>query len=109
MSAPIVHFPTPVSCDLDFSPVEVARGLRHLPGLVFLDTSGADFEESRPDANHSLIAARPVRQKYCPDKSELQKEIELAMNAAQPSSQGMSPETQATLSTALPALRGKPR
>lgn len=45
---------------LSLSPVEVARGLAHLPGLVFLDSSAADLEGFRRDARFSLVAADPV-------------------------------------------------
>jgi len=62
MSAPNVHFPAPVARDLCLAPAEIARGLRHLPGMVFLDTSTADLERApRADARHSLVAARPTR------------------------------------------------
>lgn len=40
----------------------VARGLRHLPGVVFLDSSSSDEGQFiRPDARLSLVAARPRR------------------------------------------------
>ncbi|MCB1231575.1 MAG: anthranilate synthase component I family protein [Verrucomicrobiae bacterium] len=48
------------SRDLSLSPVEVARGLSHLPGLVFLDSSVAENEAFRRDARFSLVAAEPV-------------------------------------------------
>jgi len=41
------------------SPVEVARRLRHLPGLVFFDSSG--YRPSSGGAQVSVIAARPRR------------------------------------------------
>jgi para-aminobenzoate synthetase component 1 len=47
-------------CDLALTPVEVARGLAHLPGLVFLDSSVAEAEPYRSDARFSLVAARPT-------------------------------------------------
>jgi para-aminobenzoate synthetase component I len=47
-------------CDLALTPVEAARGLAHLPGLVFLDSSAAEAEPYRPDARFSLVAARPT-------------------------------------------------
>ena len=51
-----VQAPQPV--ELDMSPMEVAAGLQHLPGLVFFDTSGNI--PSRSHAPVSIIAARPV-------------------------------------------------
>ena len=51
-----VQAPQPV--ELDMSPIEVAAGLQHLPGLVFFDTSGNI--PSRSHAPVSIIAARPV-------------------------------------------------
>ena len=54
--------PVPRRCDLAWSPVEVARGLGHLPGLVFLDSSAADLDSDRRDARFSLVAARPVEE-----------------------------------------------
>lgn len=50
----------PRPCDLPWSPVEVARGLGHLPGLVFLDSSASELDSDRRDARFSLVAARPV-------------------------------------------------
>ena len=47
------------ACDLSLTPVEVARGLAHLPGLVFLDSAAADHEAFRRDARFSLVAALP--------------------------------------------------
>jgi len=44
--------------ELAMSPVEVVEGLRHLPGVVFFDTSGN--LPSRCHAPVSIIAARPV-------------------------------------------------
>ncbi len=41
------------------TPVEVAGGLRHLPGLVFFDSSGHPTASADPPI--SVIAARPVR------------------------------------------------
>jgi len=51
-----VQAPQPV--ELDMSPMEVAAGLQHLPGVVFFDTSGNI--PSRSHAPVSIIAARPV-------------------------------------------------
>ena len=51
-----VQAPQPV--ELDMSPIEVAAGLQHLPGVVFFDTSGNI--PSRSHAPVSIIAARPV-------------------------------------------------
>jgi len=51
-----VQAPQPV--ELDMSPIEVAAGLQHLPGLVFFDTSGNI--PSRSHAPVSIIAARPM-------------------------------------------------
>lgn len=48
----------PVRLDL-LTPVEVASSLRHLPGLVFLDSSGNHASSGAPPV--SWIAARPVR------------------------------------------------
>ncbi len=63
MSVPKTERVTPTqsleSRDLDLSPVEVARGLAHLPGLVFLDSSAAEIEAFRRDARFSLVAAEP--------------------------------------------------
>ncbi|MEI7957142.1 MAG: hypothetical protein WCJ66_18420, partial [Verrucomicrobiota bacterium] len=42
------------------TPVEVARLLRHLPGLVFFDTAGHLPGSGGPAV--SLIAARPLRE-----------------------------------------------
>ena len=50
----------PQPCDLTATPVEVARALGHLPGVVFLDSSAAEIESDRRDARFSLVAARPV-------------------------------------------------
>lgn len=45
--------------DLDLQPIEVARGLSHLEGLIFFDSSGNLSEKnSKP---FSMIAAEPVR------------------------------------------------
>jgi len=41
------------------TPVEVAGGLRHLPGLVFFDSAGNPTASAGPPV--SIIAARPVR------------------------------------------------
>lgn len=41
------------------TPVEVAAGLRHLPGMVFFDTAGNLPSNPRPPV--SVIAARPLR------------------------------------------------
>jgi len=49
---------TPRPVELAMSPVEVAEGLQHLPGMMFLDTSGNI--PSRSHAPVSIIAARPV-------------------------------------------------
>jgi para-aminobenzoate synthetase component 1 len=51
-----VQAPQPV--ELGMTPVEVAAGLQHLPGLIFFDTSGNI--PSRSHAPVSIIAARPV-------------------------------------------------
>ena len=48
----------PQLLELNLSPAEVADGLRHLPSLVFFDTSGNLPSRSR--APVSIIAARPV-------------------------------------------------
>lgn len=46
--------------ELDATPQEVARGLCHLPGMVFLDSSIAEESgANRKDASFSLIAALP--------------------------------------------------
>ena len=42
------------------TPIEVARRLRHLPGLVFFDTAG--HLPGSGGAAVSLIAARPLRE-----------------------------------------------
>lgn len=47
-------------CDLALSPVEVARGLVHRPGLVFLDSVAAEAEPYRSDARFSCVAADPI-------------------------------------------------
>lgn len=49
---------TPQAIELAMSPTEVAAGLRHLPGLVFFDTSGN--LPSRSHAPVSIVTARPV-------------------------------------------------
>ena len=46
--------------DLTLTTCEVVRGLSHLPGLVFLDSSSADMESSRRESRFSQVAARPV-------------------------------------------------
>ncbi|NNE93445.1 MAG: aminodeoxychorismate synthase component I [Verrucomicrobiales bacterium] len=51
---------TPVSVELDATPVQVARGLRHLPSLVFLDSSSAETGDFRKDAALSIVAAQPA-------------------------------------------------
>lgn len=48
----------PGRVDLEMSPVQVASALRHLPGMVFFDSSGN--LPSRCHAPVSIIAARPV-------------------------------------------------
>ncbi len=46
----------------DLSPARLAAELRHLPGLVFLDSSSSDAPEAEsPAGRYSLIAARPSR------------------------------------------------
>ncbi|MCB1092570.1 MAG: anthranilate synthase component I family protein, partial [Verrucomicrobiae bacterium] len=56
---PVETAPELRPCDLALTPIEVARGLSHLPGLVFLDSSAADSEPYRADARFSLVAAAP--------------------------------------------------
>ena len=63
-ASPVMLPPTkdlaPRWCGFSEPPVAVARGLRHLPGLVFLDSSCSDEGQSiRTDAGLSLVAARP--------------------------------------------------
>ncbi len=52
---PTVASLTPKPIDLELSPVVAARGLRHVPGLVFFDSSSAEN-----DASISMVAARPT-------------------------------------------------
>ncbi|BDS07708.1 aminodeoxychorismate synthase, component I [Oceaniferula spumae] len=52
-----VEAPRPV--ELNMTPTEVAASLKHLPGLVFFDTSGN--LPSRSHAPVSIIAARPIK------------------------------------------------
>lgn len=49
---------SPCKVDLGMTPVEVAAALRHLPGMVFFDSSGN--LPSRCHAPVSIVAARPV-------------------------------------------------
>ncbi len=52
--------PDIIDIKLDAPPEEVARGLCHLPGLVFLDSSIAEESDTnRKDAAFSLVAALP--------------------------------------------------
>ncbi len=48
---------TPQLTKLDATPAMVARGLRHLPGLVFFDSSSTASGNNSPI---SIVAARPV-------------------------------------------------
>jgi para-aminobenzoate synthetase component 1 len=61
--------------ELSMTPMEVVEGLRHLPGVVFFDTSGN--LPSRSHAPVSIIAARPVRvvRGDIEDVSDLREEI----------------------------------
>ncbi len=72
--------PAPRALDLSLSPVEAARALRHLPGLVFLDSSAAEIEAFRRDARFSLLAARPVERLsgdffHPPDRDHLRERL----------------------------------
>ena len=52
------HVFSPKRIDLQLEPIQVAAGLRHLPGLVFFDSAGN--LPSRRSSAVSIIAARPV-------------------------------------------------
>jgi len=53
--------PNIIEIELDASPDQVAEGLRHLPGMVFLDSSIADNSDSAgKDAAFSLVTACPT-------------------------------------------------
>lgn len=53
--------PSITGVELDATPDQVARGLSHLPGLVFLDSSIANgADTNRKDATFSLISALPT-------------------------------------------------
>ncbi|MGY8644256.1 MAG: anthranilate synthase component I family protein [Verrucomicrobiales bacterium] len=54
---PKIASSTPQLIDLDATPAMVARGLRHLPGLVFFDSSST---ASGNDSPISIVAARPL-------------------------------------------------
>lgn len=47
--------------ELDASPAQVAQGLRHLPGMVFLDSSRSEYSsDSGRNESFSVIAANPT-------------------------------------------------
>ncbi len=54
---PKIASSTPQLIDLDATPAMVARGLRHLPGLVFFDSSST---ASGNDSPISIVAACPI-------------------------------------------------
>ena len=58
LSAPY-SVPAAQPMELSMTPMEVVEGLRHLPGVVFFDTSGN--LPSRSHAPVSIIAARPAK------------------------------------------------
>lgn len=81
MSSPHIDTaPTLRPCGLALTPVEAARGLAHLPGLVFLDSSTAEAEPYRTDSRFSLVAARPVEVVegdffHAPDRERLRQRL----------------------------------
>ncbi len=52
----------PVAVDIDFRPLEIARGLKHRSGFVFLDSaSTASLDESSSEKGISILASDPEK------------------------------------------------